>query len=136
MNEKVEFSERLRNAMTASGYPARPAVLMHAFNARYLGRPVTCQGASRWLRGQSIPAQDKLVVLAEWLSIEPHKLRFGGYSHEDVHEQHNEWKIGLPPQERETLDAYLELPELKRRLAQEIIMALAKLSGYAMPEKE
>ncbi|TBU96298.1 transcriptional regulator [Stutzerimonas kirkiae] len=130
MNDKTEFSERLRSAMAASGYAPRPAVLRREFNSRYWGNPVTCQGASRWLRGLSIPSQDKLVVLAEWLSIEPQILRFGGEVTEHTGEQSNDWGIDLPPQEKETLGAYLGLPESKRQLAHELITSLAKLSRH------
>ncbi|MEX8496372.1 MAG: XRE family transcriptional regulator, partial [Leptothrix ochracea] len=35
MNEKLEFAERLREAMTRAGYAARPSVLEREFNTRY-----------------------------------------------------------------------------------------------------
>ena len=77
MNEKMEFAERLRTAMLAAGYPDRPAVLEREFNSRYWGRSVTFQAVSRWLGGKSIPSQDKLQVIAQWLKVEPQALRFG-----------------------------------------------------------
>ena len=77
MNEKIEFGQRLRVAMAQAGYPLRPVVLEREFNTRYWGRSVTLQAARRWLRGEAIPAQDKMQVLAEWLKIEPEVLRFG-----------------------------------------------------------
>ena len=80
MNQKAEFAERLKQAMLAAGYEARPGVLEKEFNTRYWGRAVTFQAVSRWLKGLSIPEQDKLQVLAEWLKIEPQALRFGEVS--------------------------------------------------------
>ena len=77
MTEKTEFAQRLRDAMLAAGYPDRPAVLEREFNSRYWGRSVTFQAVSRWLRGEAIPSQDKLQVLADWLRVEPQALRFG-----------------------------------------------------------
>jgi len=77
MDEKAQFAERLRTSMKAAGYQVRPGVLEKEFNSRYWGRSVTFQAVSRWLRGESIPSQEKLQVLADWLKIEPHILRFG-----------------------------------------------------------
>ena len=45
------------------------------------------QAARRWLRGEAIPAQDKMQVLAEWLKIEPEVLRFGEAVRLSVQEQ-------------------------------------------------
>jgi transcriptional regulator with XRE-family HTH domain len=72
MNAKSEFAERLKNAMREAGYAPRPSVLEKEFNTRYWGRAVTFQAVSRWLKGLSIPEQDKLQVLADWLKIKPH----------------------------------------------------------------
>lgn len=76
MNEKTEFSKRLSDAMTQAGYALRPVVLEREFNTRYWGRSVTLQAVRRWLRGEAIPSQEKLQVLAEWLKVEPQVLRF------------------------------------------------------------
>jgi transcriptional regulator with XRE-family HTH domain len=78
MDEKAEFSARLKRAMTDAGYPVRPIVLEREFNLRYWGRPISVQAVCRWLKGEAIPSQDKLQVLADWLKVEPHVLRFGG----------------------------------------------------------
>lgn len=77
MSEKAEFAERLRAALLAAGYEPRPSVVEQNFNLRYWGRPVTFQAVRRWLRGESIPEQDKLTVLADWLGVEPAALRYG-----------------------------------------------------------
>ncbi|MGZ8236157.1 transcriptional regulator [Methylobacter tundripaludum] len=110
MNEKQEFSERLRKAMLAAGYEARPGVLEKGFNSRYWGRSVTFQAVSRWLRGEAIPSQEKLQVLAEWLKIEPHALRFGEQAAESICAKRRQWDETLDFQERETLEKYLSLP--------------------------
>ena len=70
MDEKSDFGTRLCKALQAQGVPLRPSVLEREFNRRYWGRPVTLQAVRRWMRGEAIPAQDKLQVLAEWLKID------------------------------------------------------------------
>lgn len=37
--------------------------------------PMTLHGVRRWLRGETIPSEDKLIVLARRLRIEPQVLR-------------------------------------------------------------
>lgn len=134
MNEKLEFAARLREAMTRAGYTARPSVLEREFNTRYWGAPVTLQAVSRWLNGQAIPAQDKVQVLAEWLKIEPQILRFGSQVVLSVQEHRQRWEDKLTYLERETVDAYLQLPAQQRKVVREVILTFAKV--YREGEQE
>ena len=127
MDQKLEFAERLQAAMRAAGLEPRPAVLLNLFNANYWGRSVTFQAVSRWLRGESIPAQDKLIVLAQVLKVEPEVLRFGGTVRKSVREHHQRWQEGVGYLERETFDAFLQLPAPQRKLIREVILTFAKV---------
>lgn len=129
MNEKEEFAQRLRDAMTRSGYPLRPVVLEREFNTRYWGRSVTLQGVRRWLRGEAIPSQDKLQVLADWLGVEPEVLRFGVAVRQSVQERQRRWDDGLGYAERETFEAFLSLPAPQRKLVREVILTFARAHG-------
>lgn len=126
MDEKLEFSQRLREAMTRAGYASRAAVLEREFNTRHWGGPVTLQAVSRWLKGQAIPAQDKLQTLAEWLKIEPQVLRYGPRVARSAQEHRKRWEETLTYAERETIDAYLQLPAAQRKVIREVILAFAK----------
>jgi transcriptional regulator with XRE-family HTH domain len=129
MEHKLEFAQRLRDAMVASGLEPRPGVLLNLFNAHYWGRSVSFQAASRWLRGEAIPAQDKLLVLAEILRVEPEVLRFGEVVRHKVQEQRRRWDQGMGYQEREVFDAFLSLPAPQRKLVREIVLALVHVHG-------
>lgn len=129
MDEKAQFGERLKAAMLEAGYPPRPAVLEREFNSRYWGRSVTFQAVSRWLRGLSIPSQDKLQVLAEWLRVEPQALRFGERAVRRIQETRNVWENAKYYQERETFEAYLALSLAQRKIVREVILAFAKVAG-------
>ena len=126
MNETHEFAQRLRDAMTRAGYPLRPVVLEREFNTRYWGKSVTLQAVRRWLRGEAIPSQDKVQVLAEWLKIEPEVLRFGESIRKAVQEHRQRWDEGMGHLERETFDTFLQLPAPQRKIAREVILALAR----------
>ena len=73
-----EFSKRLRQAFQDSGVDIKsPTWLASEFNDRYPGRRVTQQAVRKWLNGEAIPSQDKVVVLADWLRVGTESLRFG-----------------------------------------------------------
>jgi len=76
--QREAFSQRLCDALARIGKAAyRPTDLAREFNRRYPGQPVSSHAARKWLLGEAIPAQDKLLVLARWLGVAPEWLRFG-----------------------------------------------------------
>jgi transcriptional regulator with XRE-family HTH domain len=129
MNEKIEFTERLRMAMTQAGYVASPSVLEHEFNLRWPGKSISNQAAWGWLNNRSIPTQDKLQVLAEWLKVEPDVLRFGNAVRLSVRQHKKRWEEGVSHVERETFDAFLQLPAAQRKIIREVILTFAKANG-------
>ena len=129
MNEKIEFTERLRAAMTQAGYVASPSVLEHEFNLRWPGKSISNQAAWGWLNSRSIPTQDKMQVLAEWLKVEPHVLRFGTEVRLSVQQHKKRWDEGAGYVERETFDAFLQLPAAQRKIIREVILTFAKANG-------
>ena len=124
-NEKIEFGKRLVAAVEAAGYEARSSVVEKHFNSRYWGTTVSYQGVRRWLRGESIPEQDKLVVLAEWLDQEPHELRYGVPADKQA-KGDKPWYIGLSVDEHELIQALLALPADKKKTVREVILSFAK----------
>lgn len=128
MKEKHEFSERLRTAMKAQRLEISAAVLEREFNLQWSGTPVRRQTAWKWLNGEAIPTQDKLQELAKWLKVEPHYLRFGGRVLSSLRVQQKRWDEGAGYQERETFDAFLQLPAPQRKIVREVILAFAKAS--------
>jgi transcriptional regulator with XRE-family HTH domain len=101
--------------------------LEKGFNSHYWGTSVTFQAVSRWLRGEAIPSQEKLQVLADWLKIEPHALRFGEQAAESIRAKRKQWEEALDFQERETIERYLNLPIEQRKLIREVINTFAEV---------
>ena len=52
-------------------------VLGNEFNLRYWAESITINTARNWLLANSIPMQDKLHVLVEWLHVSADVLRYG-----------------------------------------------------------
>jgi transcriptional regulator with XRE-family HTH domain len=131
MNEKIEFTQRLRAAMTQAGYTVSPSVLEHEFNLRWPGKSISNQAAWGWLNNRSIPTQDKMQVLAELLKIPPDVLRFGTTVRLSVQEHKKRWDEGAGYLERETFDAFLKLPAAQRKIIREVILTFAKVHSAA-----
>lgn len=130
-DEKQAFTERLCAAMVAAGYELRPVVLEREFNSRYWGRSVTFQAVRRWLHGEAIPSQEKLQVLAEWLKVDPHVLRFGERVAKSVRASRKRWDEGVGYLEREVFEAFLALPAPQRKLLREVILTFARANSAA-----
>lgn len=128
MNEKKEFSERLRAAMKAQNLEASGPVLERGFGLHWLGnKPVRRQTVWKWLNGQSIPTQDKIQALAKWLKLDPHQLRFGDHVQTHLRTEQKRWEEGAGYLEREAFEAFLQLPAPQRKLIREVILTFAKV---------
>ncbi|WP_279628403.1 transcriptional regulator [Vreelandella songnenensis] len=115
------FAERLKIAMESAGYDVRPSTLEREFNLRYWGKPITFQAVRRWLRGDSIPNQDKLQLLAKWLRIDPHYLRYGEGSANNVSEPSAPWEVSSSNEERQILSLYRSLPTAQRKVVRKVL---------------
>jgi transcriptional regulator with XRE-family HTH domain len=126
---KIEFAQRLLAALEQAGVPAKPAVVEREFNQRYWGKPITLYGVRLWLRGETIPSHDKVLCLAEWLGVEPATLRYGDEVPKAARERGKRWDEGIGYQEREIFELFLKLPVPQRKVAREVIVALARAYG-------
>ena len=131
MDEKREFSERLRAAMKAQKLDVSGPVLEREFNLRWLGNPVRRQTVWKWLNGEAIPTQDKLQELAKWLKLDPQRLRYGDHVQAHLRAEQKRWDEGIGYLERETFEAFLKLPVPQRKIIREVILTFAKVHGEA-----
>jgi hypothetical protein len=75
--ERSKFRERLILALEGIGCDRGAAQLSREFNSRADGAAVSVHGARKWLLGEAFPTQERLTILAGWLNVSPHWLRFG-----------------------------------------------------------
>jgi CheY-like chemotaxis protein len=126
--ERAKFRERLAKALQFAGYPHdSPTQLAREFNFRFSGRPVTIHAARKWLVGESIPTQDKLRILAQWLGVTAEWLRFG----ETDKSADGESRMPTPvasSEEGKLLATLLGLDPYHRRLAHDFVSMLAAKS--------
>lgn len=78
MKERAIFSGRLAEALRDAGMGKMGYTeVTREFNSRSGDSPVTVHAVRKWMVGEAIPSQEKLVVLAHWLAVNPHWLRYG-----------------------------------------------------------
>lgn|SRR3990167_4775826 len=123
---KQNFAKRLIAAMEVAGYEAKPAVLERNFNLHYTGKPMTLHGVRRWLLGETLPSQDKLIALAKWLRVAPDQLRYGAEIKAEIEQARQRWDEAISYQEREIFEAFLNLPAPQRKVVREVILAFAR----------
>lgn len=124
--ETRAFAERLRQALEAAGVRPSPTRVANEFNGRYWGKSITPHTARNWLIGKSIPTQDKLRVLSDWLHVSPDVLRFGQAT--ALPQAGDTWSAGLDVDlvDRELIHRYLGLAPRDRKTVRDVVTALAQ----------
>lgn len=124
MNGKQDFSKRLRQALRDAGVDVdSPTRLALEFNLHHHGAPVTAQAVRKWLGGSAIPAHDRLLTLADWLSVSSEWLRFGDSRTMEVRQERAAYKAV-------DLRLYGDLQRLSsehKRVVQAVIAALLRI---------
>lgn len=127
VEEKGDFSRRLREAIRKVRVEAGPTRFAREFNLRHHGDPVTAQTARKWLYGRALPTQDKLRTLAQWLEVSPHWLRYG--ETERLHAAAKQDSAGYAVDSAWLGKKFDLLSEPHRRMVLEITRALLRLEG-------
>jgi hypothetical protein len=123
--ETEGFSDRLRLALKGVGVRPSPTLVANEFNLRYWGKSITPHTARNWLLGKSIPMQDKLRVLAEWLHVSADELRFGSLAPTFKSQEAGVDMSQLTMQDREMLARYMTLSLADRKTVCDVVVALA-----------
>lgn len=124
---RVLFATRLGDAMRAAGFDPKPAVLEREFNTRYWGKPMTLHGVRRWLRGETLPSHEKLLVLAQWLMVSPEHLNGSADVRQRNEKRRARWDSGIGYQDRDIFEAFLKLPVPQKRLIREVILTFSEV---------
>lgn len=115
----------MRLALKGVGIRPSATVLANEFNLRYWGKSITSHTARNWLLGKSIPMQDKLRVLADWLHVSPDELRFGTLAPSFKAQDSGTEMSVLNMQDRDMLARYMTLSLADRKTVCDVVSALA-----------
>ncbi|MBD8879236.1 transcriptional regulator [Rhodanobacter sp. 7MK24] len=128
--EQSAFAKRLLAALGAAGIEASPA-LLEKLVPKYGGEAVTSQAVSGWLTGKHLPKQANMQALAHIVGVPPHELQFGTSAHKGVREANLAWPDHVRGHDRLAFEAFLALPEGRRKLVRELIAVL----GTPIPKR-
>jgi len=123
--ENQAFADRLRLALKGVGVRPSATVVANEFNLRYWGKSITSHTARNWLLGKSIPMQDKLRVLADWLHVSADELRFGTLAPAPKTLDPAADLSALTMQDRDMLTKYSRLSVADRKTVCDVVLALA-----------
>ena len=83
-------------------------------------------GVRLWLVGKTMPNAKKLAALADWLQVPLEEFLRSPQQVREVREPKSAWSAGLGYEDNELFKIYLRLPVPKRRLARDVILAIAR----------
>ena len=123
-SETEAFAHRLRRALAVCALRVSPTVVANGFNFRYQVCSITPHTTRNWLLGKSIPTQDKLRVLSDWLQVSPDELCFGRPPGQTKAAQGDPLFGSLNLADREMLSRYLALFITERKIIRDVHDAL------------
>lgn len=139
--ERKEFAERLQSALRQARQPAdSPTALARGFNSHFPGRAITVHAARKWLMAESIPTQDKLRSLAQWLQVPAEWLRFGGLAtggkegQAPVDKTLGAMLAAMSREDLKLVEALHALEADERRLVRELIQLFFRTQERALQE--
>lgn len=121
LNERSDFRARLICALNDAQCAIGATAIAREFNRRSNDLPISVYAVRKWLAGEAIPTQDKLVILSDWLNVPAQWLRFGDQAAEPATTEH---LADLPPAILALLDDVLRLDEAARELVTGVIALL------------
>ena len=128
IQERLQFSERLRKSLLHADYsPDSPTQLAREFNIRFAGHSVTVHAARKWLQGESIPTQEKLRALANWLQVPADWLRFGSLENATENTNANAQVSPLTQRDAKMVANLQQLDEHHRLIAYDFLRMLLRL---------
>jgi hypothetical protein len=119
-DERVNFSVRLKSSLVTAGVPIKTSKFTHAFNLHANGAFVTPYATRKWLCGEAIPTQERIVILANWLGVNTGWLRFGELDNREVHDVVIPESL-LATEHLSLIHDVISLPEPTQQIIREII---------------
>ncbi len=83
-SKHAHFAKRLTAALRNSNIEPSPAVVASTFNKYFKVTTLKSHTVRKWLLGVSIPRTEMLLLLAEWLKLEPQDLLTDKQASEDL----------------------------------------------------
>ena len=132
VSEREGFSNRLIAALAAAQEPITPTGFARAYNLRATGTQVTIHGCRKWMRGEAIPTQEKILVLANWLNVHPASLRFGT-AHTDEQLPAPRASASLSTKDLVLMNDIASLPPVSQAVVRDLVDSLLRANAADGP---
>ncbi|MDG6896004.1 hypothetical protein [Volucribacter amazonae] len=132
MDEKKNFSIKLKDLLQKRGYEPTAATLEREFNLRHYGKPIGLHAMARWLRGEVIPTNERLKTLADWLDVDLRELVSDervqriNLSEQRQDSEDTFWHTQASYDDQRLFKIFLNLPREQRKTVREVIIAMHK----------
>ena len=114
---RLGFADRLSATLRQTGRSTSASALVVEFNARFSGPRVHLSSCRKWLTGEAIPTQEKLVVLASMLGVTADWLRFG----DATRAMEQQTPTAFDKQELALLSDFARLPQRDQQLVRQMV---------------
>lgn len=121
---KNEFAARLVQCLQQTGRSTSPTHLAAEFNAYFSGTSVHMHACRKWLLGESIPTQEKLVVLAQMLGVTAEWLRYGVKGKQAMEVSNTPYRVSR--RDASLLSSYQRLSARDQQVVASLIKSLLK----------
>ena len=128
--EREGFAARLKLALRNANYsPDSATQLSREFNMRFSGHPISLHAARKWLFQESIPTQDKIRVLSQWLGVPSDWLRYGDENHKAKEGEVHDSSTPFASADVRLIAELRSLDEKSQNIAREFIRLLIRIKG-------
>ena len=122
LSKHAQFAKRLTAALKQGGIDPSPAVVASAFNKHSKVTTLKPHTVRKWLLGISQPRTEMLLLLAEWLNLEPQGLLTGNQESKDLK---NKVSFEFDFTDQEVISKYLAMTMKEKVTVRLLIDAIA-----------
>jgi transcriptional regulator with XRE-family HTH domain len=126
LTEQERFAQRLNQALDEARYQhAGASRIAREFNLRFPDKAVTVHAVRKWIKGEAIPTQDKLLALAQWLGVRADWLRYNG-AEPAIDSPYPSHPSGFNGEELRLLRDFQRLSSERKHIVEQIIQLLLR----------
>ena len=125
-SKHAHFAKRLTAALIKSNVEPSPAVVASAFNKHSKVTTLKPHTVRKWLLGISQPRTEMLLLLAEWLNLEPQGLLTGNQESKDLK---NKVSFEFDFTDQEVISKYLAMTMKEKVTVRLLIDAITEKHG-------
>jgi transcriptional regulator with XRE-family HTH domain len=122
-SKHADFAKRLTSALRKKNIDPSPAAVASAFNKHSKVTTIKPHTVRKWLLGISQPRTEMLILIAEWLNLEPQDLLTDKQASKDLK---NKFSFEFDFTDQEVISKYLSMTVKEKITVRMVIDAIAE----------